>query len=386
MTQKSLVFPAGEYQERTARLQARMALKGIDALLLTSAADVFYTTGFLTRFWESPARPWFVVVPAAGNPSAVIPSIGVDLMQKTWIEDIRHWQAPDPYDDGLSLLAETLSEICPPNGRIGVPMGLETQLRMPLGDFFRLQSTLAPRQFRDATSIIQRVREIKSPLEVEKIKTAANIAGRAFDRVPKFAKEGRPLDTVFRAFQMALLEEGADWVSYTAGGASPDGYADVISPAGPVPLTSGDILMLDTGAVSDGYFCDFDRNYAVGKLSDEARRVHEALWTATEIAIETLRPGHSAADAHRILREALEKEQVEVGSGRLGHGLGLTLTEWPSFTPLDYTLLRDGMVLTLEPSAKVRDGVYIVHEENILLTENGVELLSPRASFEMTVI
>ena len=71
------------------------------------------------------------------------------------------------------------------------------------------------------------------------------------------------------------------------------------------------------------------------------------------------------------------------GGGRLGHGLGVTLTEWPSFTSLDTTELVAGMVLTIEPGAMVREGTYIVHEENILLTENGVRLLSPRAPFDM---
>ena len=76
MAERSLIFPAAEYRGRVTRLQAGMAGAGIGALWLTSPADVFYVTGFLTRFWESPARPWFVLVPATGDPVAVIPSIG----------------------------------------------------------------------------------------------------------------------------------------------------------------------------------------------------------------------------------------------------------------------------------------------------------------------
>ena len=65
------VFPEREYRDRLGRLQAAMATDGLDALLLTSPPDIFYVTGFLTRFWESPARPWFVVVPAApGSPAS----------------------------------------------------------------------------------------------------------------------------------------------------------------------------------------------------------------------------------------------------------------------------------------------------------------------------
>ena len=74
------------------------------SILVTTETDVRYVTGFLTRFWESPSRAWYVIVPASGNPIAVIPSIGAALMSTTWIEDIRTWRAPDLQDDGVGLL------------------------------------------------------------------------------------------------------------------------------------------------------------------------------------------------------------------------------------------------------------------------------------------
>lgn len=361
------------------RLQAGMDAAGVDALLLTTAADVFYVTGFLTQFWESPARPWFVVVPVRGDPVAVIPSIGADLMGQTWMPAIHTWDSPDPADDGVSLLCDTISALVPAGGKIGLPMGAETHLRMPLGDYQRVSGAIAPRRFVDGTAIVQRVREIKSEAEITKIRATCAIADRAYARVPDFTRPGRSLDQVFRDFQIALLQEGADWVSYVAGAAGPDGYGNVISPASQRPPVPGDIMMLDTGAVRDGYYCDFDRNYAIGKPSALASRVHAALWEATQDVIDTLRPGMRACDAHRIITQSLIRSGVAPGGGRLGHGLGITLTEWPSFTPLDDTLLREGMVLTIEPGAAVSDGKIMVHEENIVLRANGAELLSQRA-------
>lgn len=379
MPDRSLIFPTIEYRDRTTRLQVEMAEDGLDALLLTTPADVFYATGFLTRFWESPARPWFIIVPASGAPVAVIPSIGADLMARTWIETILTWDAPDPHDDGISLLSDTLCDLLPETARIGVPMGLETHLRMPLATFEAVTTRIAPRRIVDGTRALYRVREVKSDAEIAKIKTTCAIADRAFAQVPDFAQAGTPLDRVFRDFQIALLSEGADWVSYVAGAAGPGGYGDVISPATAQPLQNGDVLMLDTGAVKDGYFCDFDRNFAVGSLSDAAARAQDALWQATDVALRDLRPGMRASDAHRILSDALSAQGVTPASGRLGHGLGVTLTEWPSFTPLDDTELRSGMVLTLEPGAITEDRTLIVHEENIVLRPEGSELLSNRA-------
>ena len=91
-------FPVAEYEQRLARAQALMDQAGLGALLLTTEPDFRYFTGYLTRFWESPTRPWFLIVPARGKPLAVIPSIGAALLGKTWIEDIRTWSAPDPLD------------------------------------------------------------------------------------------------------------------------------------------------------------------------------------------------------------------------------------------------------------------------------------------------
>jgi len=376
-------FPAEEFRRRVARLQAGLAGAGMDALLLTTPPDVFYVTGFLTRFWESPARPWFIVVPAKSDPIAVIPSIGADLMRKTWLQDIRTWLAPDLHDDGVSLLGATLAEVLPETGVLGVPMGHETTLRMPLADFDRLRAGLGVRRIADATDVVRRVREVKSEAEIAKIRAICAVADRAFARVLEIAGTGRALDRVFRDFQRLLLEEGADWVPYLAGGAGQGGYGDVISPAGPEALVAGDLLMLDTGAVRDGYFCDFDRNYAVGRVDDAVHRAHDTLYAATEAGLAAAKPGATASDLYHAMQQVIGQEGE---AGRLGHGLGLSLTEWPSLIAADHTPLRVGMVLTLEPGIEIAPGKIMVHEENIVIRETGAELLSTRAPATLPVL
>ena len=132
-------FPVEEYERRTAAAQTMLAEQGLNARLVCTEPEVRYFTGFFTPFWQSPTRPWFVVLPLEGRPMAVIPSIGSTLMRGTWVQDIRTWPAPRPDDDGVSLLAATLHEAAGTAGRIGVPMGHETHLRMPLTDWDDLQ-------------------------------------------------------------------------------------------------------------------------------------------------------------------------------------------------------------------------------------------------------
>ena len=372
-------FTTAEFKARLTRVQGRMDDADLDAILLTTEPDIRYFTGYLTRFWESPCRPWFLVLPRAGDPIAVIPSIGAALMARTWISDIRTWRAPNLDDDGIGLLAETLRALGP---RIGTPSGLQSHLRMPLDDFGRLNAAL-PKPIGADAGILRSLRLVKSEAEIEKIKTACHIATRAFERVPEIARVGQPLAAVFRDFQRLCLEEGADWVPYLAGAAAKGGYGDVISPADERPLTAGDILMLDTGLVHDGYFCDFDRNFAVGIPSPDVAAGHSRLIDATYTAFEAARPGNTAADLFHVMDKVVTGGAGGSEAGRYGHGLGMNLTEWPSLIPTDHTPLVPGMVLTLEPGIELAPGRALVHEENIVIRENGAEWLSQPYGAEM---
>ena len=375
-------FPEAEFAARVARAQAMMARHGLAALLLTTEPEVRYVTGYITRFWESPTRPWFVVLPASGKPIAVIPAIGAPVMARTWVEDIRTWRAPDLKDDGVSLLADTLREVAG-DGPVGVPMGHETHLRMPLEDYVRLGSSvrLVPDQ-----GIMRALRLVKSEAEIDKIRTACAVAGRAFDRVGEIAAPGVPLSQVFRRFQMLCLEEGADWVPYLAGGAGPLGYDDVISPASDTPLAAGDVLMLDTGLMVDGYFCDYDRNFGIDTVDLRCLEGHRRLIEAVDAAMQVARPGATAAELFHAMDRVLTGGAGGSEAGRYGHGLGMQLTEWPSLIPDDHTELRPGMVLTLEPGLEIAEGQILVHEENIVVRDGAPERLSSFAGPELRIL
>ncbi len=380
-------FPNAEFEARTEAAQAGMAEAGLDGLLVMSEPEVRYFTGFQTLFWQSPTRPWFVFVPASGKPIAVIPEIGAALMRTCWIDDIRTWSAPNPQDDGISLLRDLLAPLAAQGARIGLPKGHETALRMPLADWERLMAALPGMQVRDATGLMQGLRMIKSDAEIEKLRHICAIGSATFDHVPDFVEVGQPLDEIFRAFKRAALGLGADDVPYLVGSAAPGGYVDVISPPSARPLQHRDVLMMDTGCVWDGYFCDFDRNWAIGAGGDAAQRAYDVLWRATEAGLAAAQPGHTCRDVFVAMSGVIGELDESGGDiGRLGHGLGMQLTEQPSHAAFDETVLAQNMVLTLEPSLSYGGGLMMVHEENIVVRADGAELLSRRAPAALPVL
>lgn len=380
-------FESAEYETRVTRVQALMHEQGFDALLLMTEAEVRYFSGFQTLFWQSPTRPWFLIVPSKGKPVAVVPKIGANVIARGYVDRVLDWSSPHPSDDGVSLLAQTLHDIVGEKGHVGIPMGAESTIRMPLIDLDCLRNKLS-QSFIDATPLVRSVRQVKSDAEIDKIRTAAKIASAAFANAPDIFHAGQPLIEAFRAFKIECLKLGADDVPYLVGGADQAGYTDIISSPTSQPLTAGDVLMLDTGVMFDGYFCDFDRNFSIGPASDEVSRAHETLWMATEAGLAQVRPGVRCQEIFAAMNNEITRAGYEAGGdvGRYGHGLGMQLTEWPSMARFDRTALTKNMVVTLEPGLIMPNGKMMVHEENLVVTEKGHMLLSERVSKEIVCL
>jgi len=359
---------------------------GASAMLVTTEPELRYFTGFHTPFWQSPTRPWFLLIPVEQKPVAVIPSIGQSLMERTWVSDIRTWSSPRPHDDGVTLLADTIGEFVGEGETLAVPMGPETHLRMPLRDWDSLIERIGNRPVADATPIIQKLRMRKSEDEIAKVRHICGIASAAFERIPEILSAGMTEREMFRAFQIELLQQGADQVPYLVGATGRD-FVDVIRQPTDRVVEEGDLLMFDTGSVWDGYYCDFDRNFAFGQADDEAKRAYHTVWEATEAGLAAARPEATTTQVW----EAMAGVLMAGGSrgndvGRLGHGLGMQLTEWPSNTADDNTVIKEGMILTLEPGMTWAPGKMMLHEENVVIRADGPELLSRRAAPELPIL
>ena len=380
-------FSQSEFEQRAQKAQRIMNEEKLDAILLTTEANVRYFSGFLTQFWQSPTRPWFLIVPREGDLIAVIPEIGRAGMESTWVNDIRTWASPCPEDDGINLLAQALSEVTIRFGRIGMTLGQESHLRMPANNFKQMTEKISPTEIADVALHLHSLKKIKSEAEILKIEHICQITSGAFVNLPSQIRIGETQRQICLKLRQDILKRGGDNSPYLIAGSGYGGYDNIIMGPTESVLENGHVLIIDTGSTFDGYFCDFDRNFAFGKLPEETRIAYETVYRATDVGIETARPGKTTTDVWQAMWSVLEKGGALGNSvGRMGHGLGMELTEWPSVMPGDDTLLEPGMVLTVEPGMSFAPGKEMVHEENILITEERARILTSRAPDEMPII
>lgn len=378
-----VLFERTEFESRLARLQPAMFEAGLDGILVSTLPGFRYFTGYNPIIAESPARPWFCLLPAAGDPMAIIPEMGLaDMQVASWVRQIRHWPSPQPDDEGVSVLADAINSLPAEFGRIGAELGPEMRLGMTTNDFDALRKNCNS-QFVDATQILQTVRAIKSSAEILCMKQAAQCAASAFGQVPDWVKPGLHEAEIHRRFQASLLSCGEDYVRYLAIGSGPGGYDSMCRGPADRCVEPGDVLALDTGSTINGYFCDFDRNFSLGPPAGVVRAAYETLYKATEAGLGAAQPGKTCGDIWREMANVLDSAGASISTiGRMGHGLGMVLTEPPSIHPDDHTVLEQGMTLAIEPGLFYQTGdrqSLMVHEENIVIRQDGAELITNRA-------
>ena len=379
-------FEIKEYKNRVTRTQKLMGENNLEILLLTSPHNFRYFTGLDSYFWESPSRPWFILLTQKNDPIAVVPSIGENALKKTWIKNIETWESPNPEDEGITKLINVILSINKEKCSIGCEMGKESFLRMFIKDFNKLTNSLPKHKFVDGSSIIWKLRMIKSDEEINKIKKITKIASKAFDNLYNEIYIGQSEIEITRIMKKKLLELGADYTLYMSCASGPGGYDQIICDPSDRKLQNGDILVIDTGTTLDGYFCDFDRNFGFGKIDEKALEAYNLLWEATEMGIKAAKPGNTCKDINQVMQKTLKQNNSTNNIGRMGHGLGLQLTEPPSIMSNDNTIIEENMILAIEPCLEYEPGKMLVLEENILITNNGNQILTSRTPRQMPII
>ena len=378
-------FPKEEYLKRLDNIHKKLENENIDAIVITSPANFRYFSGLDSNFWESPTRPWFLIISKNGKIKALVPSIGLSAIESTFIKDIEVWQSPNPKDEGTSLLKKIIKTF-PKNSNIGFELGMETYLRMSIKEFLKIKKDLQEYNFIDSTNIVWSLRKIKSDLEIKNIEKVCSITSKVFNNLINKISLGMSEREIATIFKKDLINNGVDYIMYLSCASGINGYNQIICNPSEKKIGDGDILIIDTGSTLNGYYCDFDRNFGFGNINQKSLDAYNKLWDATEKTLEIIKPGISCKEVYESLSKNLFSSNVKSSVGRMGHGFGLQLTEPPSIMIDDNTILEKNMILALEPSIEIENDLMLVHEENILITQNGNRLLSSRTPKELPVI
>ena len=217
---------------------------------------------------------------------------------------------------------------------------------------------------------------VKTENEVKKIREACRLADLAVKIGVHEIAEGKTEMDILATIEYEIKKMGYEMSFSTmvltgANAASPHGTP------GKTKIQRGDLVLFDLGVVYDGYCSDITRTVAYGDISDQQADIYETVRKAQETAVSLSKPGISCAELDLAAREIIkEKGYGSYFSHRLGHGLGISIHEYPSITETNPLLLQSGMVYTIEPGIYVPNVAGVRIEDDIYITEKGCEVLT----------
>jgi Xaa-Pro aminopeptidase len=215
----------------------------------------------------------------------------------------------------------------------------------------------------------------KSEIELEKIKKAAEIAKISFLDTLKLLKEGVSEAEIASELEYKMRKMGADGAAFSSVVAFGENTSKPHCHFGKRKLKKGDIVLVDCGAVFEGYRSDMTRVAAFGRASEEVKKVYEAVKNAGDAAIEMIKEGVTFNELDAKAKEVLG-DLAEFFTHSLGHGVGLNIHEYPSQKHEHEKPLLKGSVITIEPAVYLPKKFGIRVEDMLLVTENGSENLT----------
>lgn len=373
------MFSQPEMERRYKSARQFMSQQGIDALMISGEDNFQYFAGTSSSLalHASLTRPSIFILPINREP-IIVTQRRRHLTLGSYVTDIRDYfeVLSFPHD----ILLDALKEITSNQGRIGVELGHETRMGIPVGAYLDLVTALSGVQFVDASNILAKLRMVKSQEELAYIRRAVDVTGRARQRLFDLVRPGMTERDVTRLMRQLILEEGGDNTSFVILQLDLPGAANQFNYDR--PLEKGTVLAIDTGATVGMYTTDYARMAVLGPATGRQKDLHRKVLEINQKMMNALRPGVKCSEIYRICVKAIEDFDLEIlgpPAGRLdrrmGHGQGLLITEPPSIAAKDETMLEQGMVICTEPGIRLGD-LHFLWEDVHVITENGYEQLT----------
>ena len=228
-----------------------------------------------------------------------------------------------------------------------------------------------------ADPLVERLRMVKDEAEIAVMREAAELADRTFEHVVQLLKPGLTERDVAFEIEFFMRKHGATSVSFDTIVASGERSALPHGKASDRVLRPNEFVKLDFGAYYKGYCSDITRTVMLGKPSDRHKQLYDIVLEAQMTALEQIKPGMTGKQADAIAREIIEKYGYgdQFGHGT-GHGLGLEIHEAPRLSPQSDTVLEPGMTVTVEPGIYIPGFGGVRIEDDVVVTERGLERLT----------
>ncbi|MEH7176489.1 M24 family metallopeptidase [Neobacillus vireti] len=352
---------------RVTKLQAWMKENGVDVSFVSSTENVFYLSGFFSNPHE---RLLGLAVFQEEEPFLVCPGMEVhDVKASGWNHEIIGYSdIQNPWE----LVHKSINKRIHNVRKVAIE-----KEHMNVERFEYLTALFPNAAFVSAEEKLRQLRMIKDSKELKIIEEACALADYAIEVGCSEIEEGKTELDVLNAVEYALKKKGVTEMSFStmvltgANAASPHGNP------GAAKIQKGDLVLFDLGVVVDRYCSDITRTVAYGDINEKQKEIYDTVLKAQLAAIEASKPGVTAAEvdltARRIISDAGYGEYFP---HRLGHGLGISVHEYPSMTETNQLVIEEGMVYTIEPGIYVPEVAGVRIEDDVYITADGVKVLT----------
>ena len=355
------------YLKRIQTLLKLMREESLDAVLVTSAANRRYFSGFTGSAGCLLLTPdeFFLFADSRYTLQAE--------------KEAKDFTVKDP---GRTLFV-TIGEILKENNAVNV--GFEDR-EVTVADYHKMTAEVSAAAWISLGDRLNRLRWVKDEEEFKRIAIAEEIGDRAFTYATERMKVGMTEKEAAFLLETSMRRDGASGLSFDTIVAS--GARSALPHGAPSDkeLRKGDAVVMDFGCVYEGYCSDMTRTVVMGEASERFREVYSILSQAQRYALQAAGPGICAADMDRAARNTLDMfGYAEYFGHGLGHGVGLMIHEGPTASPVSKDILEPGMTVTVEPGVYLPDEFGIRIEDLIVIEEKGYRNLT-KSPKELIVI
>ncbi|MFC4768409.1 M24 family metallopeptidase [Effusibacillus consociatus] len=351
---------------RISKLLAWMEETDIDVSVVTSPANVRYLSGFYSNPHE---RFMGVIIPRKGTPFLIVPALD---REKAEAEGTLPVHTHSDTDNAVDILVGVLDSDAAAISQVAIEKS-----QMSVARLEELQSRFSNAKYANVEDRLTAMRMRKDGEELSLMRQAAQLADEAVAFAVTQMVPGKMEYELVQAIESFVKRQGADRMAFETMVLAGEKSALPHGEPGTREIRKGDFVLVDLGIVWKGYCSDITRTFAVGDISEKQREIYEAVRRANAAAIQAVKPGVGAGVIDRAARDVIE----DAGFGeffihRVGHGLGIDIHEPPSMHGNNEQPLVPGMMFTIEPGVYIPGMGGVRIEDDVLVTETGVEVLT----------